>query len=260
MRLDGNLYIGDYVEISVYNDNRGAIEKVLPRKNKLSRPYITNIDAIVICIAPLPKPDFTLVDKLLINCLKDNIKPIICINKLDIADEDFLNNVYNSYYDLSDIIKVSAKDGTGIASLIELLCGLYVCMAGQSAVGKSSIINSIVGHKMLETGELSRKTERGKHCTRAVEIFDIGYGIRLADTCGFSVLELEDFKPDELSGYYTDFDAFSKFCKYRGCNHINEPECAVKKAVEEGLLSKDRYDRYLNLYKDLDKKWRNRYE
>ena len=248
------------MEISLYKNNRGAIEKVLPRKNKLTRPYVTNIDAIVICIAIKPKPDFYLVDKLLINCLKQNITPILCVNKLDIMDDDFKKVVIENYHDLAEIYFVSSYTKQGIDKLADRLKGLYVSMAGQSAVGKSSIINAIIGTNMLEVGELSRKVERGRHTTRSVEIYDLGNGIRLADTCGFSVLELTDFDPTELASYYTDFDDFRVCCKYRGCLHINEPDCAVKKAVEEGNLSRDRYDRYLELYKDLQEKWRKRYE
>ena len=260
LRLDGNIFIGDYVEISVFSNGKGAIENILPRKNKITRPYITNIDMIVICIAPSPRPDFYLVDKLLINCIKQNITPVLCVNKIDLIDEEFKANVENSYKNLCEICYVNALSGDGIEKLIKLMSGNYVSMAGQSAVGKSSIINSIVGHQMLETGELSRKVERGRHTTRNVEIFDIGHGIRLADTCGFSVLEIENINPDELSTYFTDFDNFACNCRFNGCNHINEPDCAVKKAVESGELSKDRYDRYVTLYNNLLEKWRKRYD
>ncbi len=260
LRLDGDIFIGDYVEFTEFSNGRGAIEKILPRKNKITRPYITNIDMIVICIAPSPRPDFYLVDKLLINCLKQNITPILCVNKIDLMDSSFKENVEISYSNLCDICYVNAINGDGIDKLIKLMANNYVSMAGQSAVGKSSIINCIVGRQMLETGELSRKVERGRHTTRNVEIFDIGYGIRLADTCGFSVLELENMNPDELSTYFTDFDEFACKCKYNGCNHINEPDCAVKKAVQQGELSKDRYDRYVVLYNDLLEKWRKRYD
>lgn len=260
LRLDGDIFIGDYVEFSLFANGRGAIERILPRKNKITRPYITNIDMIVICIAPSPRPDFYLVDKLLINCIKQNITPILCVNKIDLMDDEFKQNVDNSYQNLCDICYVNAITGDGIDKLIKLMSGNYVSMAGQSAVGKSSIINSIVGHQMLETGELSRKVERGRHTTRNVEIFEIGHDIRLADTCGFSVLEIENINPNELSTYFTDFDDFASKCKYNGCNHINEPDCAVKRAVEDGLLNKNRYDRYVSLYNDLLEKWRKRYD
>ncbi len=259
LRMLGDIYIGDYVEISVYKEGKGAIEKILPRKNKLTRPYVTNIDAIVICIAPTPRPDFLLVDKLLINCIKQNIKPIICVNKTDLMDDAFKANVDNSYLDLADIAYVSSVTGEGIDNFVEMIRGTYVSLAGQSAVGKSSIVNAIVGRQMLEVGELSRKVERGKHTTRTVEIFDIGNGIRLADTCGFSVLELTDFDPSELAGYYIDFDEFRKDCKFRGCCHYNEPDCGVKAAVDSGKLSAYRYERYISMYKDLMDKWRRRY-
>lgn len=248
------------MEFCQFANGKGAIEKILPRKNKITRPYITNIDMIVICIAPSPRPDFYLVDKLLINCIKQNITPVLCVNKTDLMDSDFKRNVEISYHNLCDICYVNAMSGQGIDKLIELMSNNYVSMAGQSAVGKSSIINAIVGHQMLQTGELSRKVERGKHTTRNVEIFDIGHGIRLADTCGFSVLEIENINPDELSTYFTDFDDFAANCKYNGCNHINEPDCAVKNAVQNGELSKDRYDRYVTLYNDLLNKWRKRYD
>ena len=259
LRMLGDIFIGDYVEISVYKAGKGAIELVFPRKNKLTRPYVTNIDAIVICIAPVPKPDFLLVDKLLINCIKQDIKPIICVNKTDIMDEAFRTNVDNSYLDIADIAYVSSVTGDGIDQLVDMLENTFVSLAGQSAVGKSSIVNAIVGRQMLEVGELSRKVERGKHTTRTVEIFDIGHSIRLADTCGFSVLELVDFDPSELSGYFTDFDDFRSGCKFRGCCHYNEPDCGVKHAVESGQLSADRYDRYITLYKNLLEKWGKRY-
>ena len=260
LRVLGDIYIGDYVEISVYKAGKGAIERIFPRKNKLTRPYVTNIDAIVICIAPIPRPDFLLVDKLLINCIIQDIKPIICVNKTDIMDEKFRKNVDNSYNDIADIAYVSSLTGEGIDEFSGMIKDHFVSLAGQSAVGKSSIVNAIVGRQMLEVGELSRKVERGRHTTRTVEIFDIGHGIRLADTCGFSVLELVDFDPAELSGYFTDFDNFRADCKFRGCCHYNEPDCGVKNAVDKGLLSAERYERYITLYKDLLDKWRKRYD
>lgn len=260
LRLDGDIFIGDYVEFVDFGKGKGAIEKILPRKNKITRPYITNIDMIVICIAPSPRPDFYLVDKLLINCIKQNITPILCVNKIDLMDDDFKHNVEVSYDNLCDICYVCSLTGEGIDKLIGLMSNNYVSMAGQSATGKSSIINCIVGRQMLETGELSRKIKRGRHTTRNVEIFDIGHGIRLADTCGFSVLELENMNPNDLSTYFTDFDEFACNCKFNGCNHLVEPGCAVKCAVEQGMLSKDRYDRYVALYNDLMEKWRKRYD
>lgn len=254
----GDIYIGDYVKLSLFNNGSGAIEEILPRRNILVRPYISNIDAIVICIAPLPKPDFMLVDKLLINCLAENIEPIICVNKVDIADSEFLEFVHKNYDGLAEIVEVSAETGDNFNELLSLVKHKYVCFSGQSAVGKSSIINRIFGEERLAVGEMSRKTDRGKHCTRHIEIFEYG-DVRIADTCGFSSLTLSPIPPDELSTYFSDFDEYASKCRFRGCNHIGEPSCAVIKAVNDGELDKARYERYLNLYKACEKQWNNRF-
>lgn len=254
----GDIYIGDYVKLSEYNNGRGAIEEVEPRKNALIRPNISNIDAIIICIAPLPKPDFTLIDKLLINCIAELIEPIICINKMDIANEEFIEFVRSNYNGLATIVEVCATDGSGIEALLKLLEGKYVCFSGQSAVGKSTIINTIFGEERMAVGEMSDKTDRGKHCTRHIEIFEYE-NVRIADTCGFSSLELPSIDPRELSTYFPDFDEYAHSCKFRGCNHIKEPQCAVLDAISSGKIDKARYDRYVNLYNACDKAWRKRY-
>ena len=200
-------------------------------------------------------------------------KVVLVVNKVD-NFEKYMPDVYEFYnLGIGEPFPVSSIGKLGIGDMLDEVTSLFpgdieeeederprVAVVGKPNAGKSSIINCIVGRQMLETGELSRKVERGRHTTRNVEIFDIGYGIRLADTCGFSVLELENMNPDELSTYFTDFDEFACKCKYNGCNHINEPDCAVKKAVQQGELSKDRYDRYVVLYNDLLEKWRKRYD
>lgn len=257
-RTLGDIYIGDIVRIELYNNGNGVIEEVFPRKNCLIRPNISNLDSIVICIAPLPKPDFTLVDKLLINCLSEGIEPILCINKSDIADSGFIQCVHSNYDGLAEIVEVSTYDGSGIDKLLSLLSDKYVCFSGQSAVGKSSIINKFFGDERLAVGELSTKSERGKHCTRHIEIFEYG-DIRIADTCGFSSLELPCIEPSTLSTYFSDFDEYADKCKFRGCNHIKEPGCAVVNAVQNGNIDNARYDRYIKLYNECDKQWRNRY-
>ncbi|MEG1645848.1 MAG: ribosome small subunit-dependent GTPase A [Clostridia bacterium] len=256
----GAIFIGDYVEIITFNNGKGAIEKVLPRKNQLVRPYVSNIDVVLIVVAPVPKPDLLLVDKLLINCIENNITPIVCINKMDIATEEFVGEIKFNYDKLCQIICVSASTSGGIKELVETLKNKYVCLAGQSAVGKSSILNTILGFTMQDVGELSAKILRGKNTTRTVEIFDIGNNILMADTCGFSILEVPSIEPTKLSGYYFEFDKYAQMCKYLTCNHINEPKCAVKQAVENGEISRQRYERYVQLYNQIDDKWKKRYD
>ena len=259
LKLLGDIYIGDYVDVELFKNGKGAIASIHERINNLVRPYVSNIDAIIICIAPVPAPDYLLVDKLLIGCIKENIEAIICINKIDMVDADFLAYVHRNYSDVASIVEVSATTGQGMDELGKAIYGKFVAFSGQSAVGKSSIINTLLD-KHLEVGELSKKTLRGKHTTRYIEIFKVGGNTRIADTCGFSVLELPLIEPCELSEYFIDFEDTSKRCRFKGCSHINEPDCAVKVAVENGFISQERYDRYVKLYKDLEERWRNRYE
>lgn len=259
IKLTGEIYVGDYVEVETFKNGKGAISSILPRVNNLVRPYVANIDSIIICISPIPKPDYLLVDKLLIGCVKDGIEPIICINKADIANDEFFEEVEKNYKTLATIVRVSATTGEGIDSLCKLISGKFVAFSGQSAVGKSSIINAITDAD-IKVGELSKKTQRGKHTTRYIEIFKLGNDTRIADTCGFSVLELPLMRPDELSEYFLDFVEVSVRCRFKGCNHISEPDCAVKRAVESGELSEERYNRYVKLYNDLEERWRKRYE
>lgn len=259
IKLTGEIYVGDYVEVELFKNGKGAVSSILPRVNNLIRPYVANIDAIIICIAPIPKPDYLLVDKLLIGCVKDGIEPIICVNKCDIADAWFLEEVDRNYSTLANIVKVSATENRGIDTLGKLIEGKFVAFSGQSAVGKSSVINALADAD-IKIGELSRKTQRGKHTTRYIEIFKLENGTRIADTCGFSVLELPLMRPDELSEYFLDFTDASTRCRFKGCNHINEPDCEVRRAVESGTLSEERYVRYVKLYNDLEERWRKRYE
>lgn len=251
MKKDNELYVGDYVDFA-----DGVIENVYPRKNRMIRPYIANLDVLFIVIAPLPEPDFNLVEKLLLNCHEQKITPVIILNKSDIAvnPEETLLPYAN---DVKTFI-VSAKTGHNIDMLSDFIDGQLVCFCGQSAVGKSSIINALGGRK-LETGELSRKIKRGKNTTRHVEIYDLPNG-RIADTCGFSVMESIDIDPEELVYYYDEFLALQNGCRFTNCTHTKEPGCAVKTALKEGKINAVRYDRYVKLYNELVERRKKKYE
>lgn len=259
LKRNGEIYIGDTV--SVVADKEGIIEEVLPRKSMLVRPYISNIEAIVIVLAPVPKPDMLLVDKLIIGATEQGVDPIICVNKADLdGAEDVLQQVVRDYEDMADIIIISTQTGQGIDTLMDKIRGRYVCLAGQSAVGKSSLVNTICGHQKMKVGDLSKKGERGKNTTRHVEIIELDDGTKIADTCGFSMLEMPLVDPTSLHRYYTDFDEFAVHCKFRSCTHSDEEVCGVKTAVEQGKLSKEKYERYIRLYKDLKRRWEKRYD
>lgn len=258
LRRQGEIYIGDMVEVEC--DKEGIIESVKPRKSCLVRPYVANIDAVIIVIAPVPKPDFTLVDKLLIGSLEQGIEAFIVINKCELDGAKELEEyVRNDYRDQAEIFATSVDENIGIQNLCKRIGSMFVCMAGQSGVGKSSILNALLGEDKCAIGDISVKSARGRHTTRHVEIFRSAYGGQIADTCGFSMLEMPVIDPAVLREYYPDFEQFAENCKYRDCRHDCEEDCGVRSAASEGKLSGGRYERYLKLYKDAVKRWNNRY-
>lgn len=238
------IYVGDNVEFD------RAITKVLPRKNLLIRPPLANLDKLFIVISQIPKPDFVLVDKLLIYCLINDIKPVLIINKCDITDDNFIKEVEKNYKNIVKILKLSAKNHQvqELEAEIQGICA----MAGQSAVGKSSIINGIFQDELAITNTLSKKIMRGKQTTRLVTLYKLKSGY-LADTAGFSMLDLSfvsKLKPNELSSYYLDFLEGRARCKFRSCLH-ESGDCGVIKGVQEGIISKLRYENYLKILNEL---------
>lgn len=259
LKDNGELYVGDDVEVEV-NPSECVIRNVLPRKSMLVRPYVSNIDGIVIVVSPVPKPDFLLVDKLIIGCIQQEIDCVLVVNKCDMKGVDELYGaVCKEYGQIVTVIMTCAEDGRGIGQLRDIVRGRYYCLAGQSAVGKSSLVNALVGDSVMQTGEVGEKSGRGRHTTRHVEIVELNDGTKIADTCGFSRFEIPLFDPMFLSGYYIDFDKYRDKCRFRGCTHTVEECCGVKEAVELGEIPKERYERYLKLYEEFNKRWEKRY-
>lgn len=251
VKKDIDIYVGDYVD---YNDN--VIEKVYERKNCLIRPYVANIDALLIVVSVRPAPDWILVEKLLLNCHQQKIVPVIVFNKSDLTNE--AEKILLPYKDEIRTFIVSAKTGYGLNELKKYIAEKLVVFCGQSAVGKSSLINAL-GGKKLETGELSKRIARGKNTTRHIEIYDTESG-RIADTCGFSVMESIDIRPEQLVYYYDEFLAVQHKCKFTNCTHIKEPDCEVKKLVSCGQINKNRYDRYVMLFEELTERRKKLYD
>lgn len=247
LKLDGDIFAGDKVLIETGGQN-SAIEKVLPRKTLLKRPYVANVDTLIIVIAPEPEPDFLLVDKLLICCFREGIKPVLCINKSDVASANFVESIFSAYKDVCKCVSVSASVPASLSVLEEEISGKLVSFAGQSAVGKTSILNTLLENN-LPTGELS-KIKRGRNTTRHVEIYS-ALGGSIVDTCGFSVLEIDDLKPEELRFYYDEYVALQNKCAVNRCEHVSEADCAVRAAAESGTLDKGRYERYTEIYNEL---------
>jgi len=248
VRQTQNLMAGDFVRLS-HGAPFAVIEEVIARKNFLMRPPVANVDLALIVIANEPVADFLLLDKILINCYIQEIKPIIVYNKCDIAKSQEVLNALKPYENFVDSLVISAVTGEGFEELKPLIDKKLAVLAGQSAVGKTSILNRILGAN-LKTDTLSLKISRGKHTTRHIEIFN-AYGGKIADTCGFSLLEILNVSHEELRLYYNEFLELPNKCRFTACNHISEPDCAVRVAVENGEIDKGRYERYITLYTEL---------
>ncbi len=247
--------VGDDVKLDVLDAEKklGNITELLPRHSELVRPAVANVDqALVIFAIVKPRPNFNLLDRFLIMMGQQKLPCIICFNKLDI-DEMGDSAVYEKIYQDSGckILCVSAAKKYNIDVLKEMLRGKTTTVAGPSGAGKSSLVNCLQSDIVMETGDISKKIERGRHTTRHSELIAIEDDTYILDTPGFSSLSLFDMEKEELAAYYPEFADYEKYCKFGGCSHINEPICGIRDAVEEGSISKMRYDNYCQLYAEL---------
>lgn len=252
--------VGDYVEyIPSSEESGGYITKIINRKNHLLRPMVANIDMLIIVMSPCrPKPDFNLLDILLINANKIDADVCLVVNKDDL-DKKYSQNIIDKYAHIEKRFIVSAETGKGIRKFTKAIEGKTICFAGQSAVGKSSILNRLLPDANLVTGEVSVKTQRGKHTTRQANLLEFNDGY-VVDSPGFSMLELELEDPKNIKDYYPDFVELSHECKFNGCLHYSEPKCAVIEAVRQNKIDLDRHERYKKIYDQLSERWKKRYD
>ena len=253
LKADGDIYVGDRVCAAKERDSF-VIERVEPRTNVLVRPYVANVDVCLIVLAIEPEPDLLLADKVIVNCLAEGIAPVLVWNKSDLEKADL-----SEYDNVCERAFVSAETGEGVKELAGLIRGKTVCFAGQSAVGKSSLINALLDSPALEVGELAKKIKRGRHTTRRSEILALGEGTYLVDTCGFSMLDAVDIPPEELRLYFDDMERFRQDCRFNTCLHIDEPDCAVKAHIGSGV-GRGRYERYKLIYEELCDRRKNKYD
>ena len=250
--------VGDYAVIDVIDEEKktGNLIEICPRKNTLIRPAVANVDqALVIFAVSRPNPNLGLLVRFLVTMARQGLPTVICFNKLDLKEEcEDLRRIYEKSG--CRVIFTSTKTNEGIEDVKKLLSGKTTTVAGPSGVGKSSMINLLYPHAEMEIGEVSQKIERGKHTTRHSELFRIEKETYLIDTPGFSSLYLENLEANELKNYFPEFEPYEQSCRFLGCVHAKEPDCAVKMAVSDGEISKERYDSYLGLYEELKEKRR----
>ncbi len=253
--------VGDDVIVEIIDEEAGLgnISEILPRRNMLIRPPVANVDQAVILFAIVrPDPNYNVLDKFLIQMRRNKLPVIICFNKQDIATEEEQMELMNAYEKCGyEVLFISVHEGAGIDRLCEKLRGKTSVIAGPSGAGKSSLLNRLHPEADMQTGELSKKIARGKNTTRHSEMFYVSAlsteekKTYILDTPGFTSLALKDITAEELALYYPEFEPYEPSCRFGGCSHIAEPDCGVKKALDEGLISRVRYDNYKIIYNEL---------
>ncbi len=246
---------GDLVEFEITDSRKkaGIINKILTRSNYLKRPKMANLSQIIFVVSmKLPKPDLLLLDKQLAYSEYNKIKPIIVLNKIDLVEDGLAEKIEKTYSTIGyTVIKTDAKDGKGIDKIKRLLQNNITAFSGNSGVGKSTLINKILTRKVTLEGDVSKKNKRGKNTTTQVILYKIEDNSYIADTPGFSTFEISELNSEELAQYFVEFNSYVGECEYADCGHIKEKNCGIKQAVQEGKISKERYDRYVIIKESL---------
>lgn len=250
-----NPLVGDFVNFDVTNEGEGYITEIKTRKNELVRPPIANIDqALIVSSAKMPKFSPLLLDRFLVLIESNYIKPIIFITKVDtmtLQEQEEIEKYRRDYEKIGYPVElVNAQQGSDLKKLRYYFYEKVTVIAGQSGVGKSSILNALNPSLLIETDEISKSLGRGKHTTRHVELVEVGDGL-VADTPGFSSLEFTEIEQEDLTDCFPEFHTRKESCKFRGCLHDKEPACAIKQAVELGEITSYRYENYLSFLEEI---------
>lgn len=247
--------VGDNVEIDIIDEEKriGNIVEIAERTNELIRPAVANIDQSLVVFAVMrPDPNINLLDRFLVMMERQDVPVIICFNKVDLVLEEELIELRDTYVNAGyHVIFTSTLNGNGVEDVKRILIGKTTAFAGPSGVGKSSMLNAIIPDANSETGGISEKIGRGKNTTRHTEIFNLEDETYIMDTPGFTSLYTNDFEKEELKWYFPEFREYEGKCRFNGCIHENEPDCAVKDALEEGKISESRYKNYLQMLDEI---------
>ena len=259
-RLGLSPLVGDEVLFTPgEGEEHGWLEEILPRSSQCLRPPVANVSLLLIVVAPVPEPDLLLVDRMMVRARAQGMDMLLVVNKCDL-DAGLAQELQAQYAGAQvPVFAVSAESGQGLGALRERMGGRLCCLTGQSGVGKSTLLNALLGLS-LETGEISRKIQRGKNTTRHAELL-MKDGLRVLDTAGFSLLELDGgMEPVTLKEYYPEFAACEGKCRFEPCYHDREPGCAVTAACGEGAIHPQRLARYRALLAEVRQAWRERYD
>ena len=249
--------VGDDVEIDITDTvsvpMEGNVRALFPRKNELVRPNVANVDqALLLFAITHPAPSYNMLDRFLITMQERKLDAILCFNKKDIASPEEISELRQTYEACGcTVLFISSYIPKSLEEIRGILRGKTTVLTGPSGAGKSTLINVLCPGANMQTGELSRKIRRGKNTTRHVELLAAGEDTYLVDTPGFTSLWLQDIEPDHLHCYYPEFEQWERDCRFSGCVHINEPDCAVKDALARGQISRIRYRNYCELYDEL---------
>ncbi len=253
-----SLLAGDRVKVA-REGGEGTIEEVLPRKTELYRPAVANVDQVMV-VAAVRKPDLNLflLDRLLVLAEDQHLEVLICLNKMDLIQPEEVREVAETYREIGyRVLESSALLSRGIAGIREYLKGKISVVAGPSGAGKSTLLNRLYPHLDLKTDGISRKLKQGRHTTRHVELIPLDAGGFVADTPGFSRLEVRGIPAGELSFLFPEVGRLGEECRFKGCLHRREPGCSVQEALTSGDLAESRYRNYLGLLKEIQEEERS---
>ena len=263
--------VGDFVEFQITDEEnkKAVITEILERKVYIKRPKMANITQLILVVSSKdPKPDLLMLDKQLAFAEFLDVKVCIVLNKIDLDDEKEFKNIKEIYTKIGykvietqankkdALIKISKNNLTesSIEELIKILKGNINVLAGNSGVGKSTLINAIFNKELTLEGEISSRNKRGKNTTTSTRLYEIEENTYIADTPGFSTFSIEEIESNRLAEYFKEFKNEIQNCEFVGCTHIKEEYCGIKQAIKEGKISQDRYDRFCKIYEELKQK------